>query len=122
MLTVDDVREALRVCFDPELPVNVVDLGLLHAVDLAPDPSAPGVTTRFHVAVTLLRRTTDEQREAMLQGQVANRLAGIYEVSQTTVHFKNEPTWTADRMSDAARTLLGLNRTPKPGLVQIQLS
>lgn len=122
MLTADDVREALRVCFDPELPVNIVDLGLLHAIDLTPDPDAPGTMLRFRVAVTLLRRTTDEQREAMLQGQVANRLAGIYEVSQTTVHFTNEPTWTADRMSDAARTQLGLNRTQKPGLVQIQLS
>lgn len=119
-LSAKDVREALRVCFDPELPVNVVDLGLLHAVELTHDPDAPGTTPRFQVTVILLRRTSDDEREAMLQGQVANRLAGMYEVSTSRVCFVDEPRWTADRMSDAARAQLGLNRVQKPGLIQIQ--
>ncbi len=121
MLTADDVREALRVCFDPELPVNIVDLGLVETIELAADPDAPGKETRFRVTVDLLHRTTDDQREAMLQAQVANRLAGIYAVYRSDIRFVESPPWTAERMSDAARTQLGLNRTQKPGLVQIQI-
>ena len=121
MLRADDIREALHVCFDPELPVNIVDLGLLHTIELAPDAEAPGTTPRFRVAVTLLRRTTDDQREAMLQGQVANRLAGIYDISHGVVRFTDDPGWTADRISDEGRQQLGLHRKARPGLVQIQL-
>ncbi len=122
MLTEAAVLDALRVCFDPELPVNIVDLGLVLGIAVQPDADAPGTTPRAHVTVHLLRRTQDEQREAMLQGQVANRLAGIYAVSGCTVTFAYEPTWTADRMTDEARAQLGLNRTQKPGLIQIRLS
>ena len=71
------------------------------------------------MTVTLLRRTTDEQREALLLAQVSNRLAGIYDVSHSNVQYTNEEVWTAERMSDTARIQLGLHRTPKPGLVQI---
>ncbi len=122
MLTEADILESLHVCFDPELPVNIVDLGLIDRVILTPDPDAPGIQPRLHAHIDLLRRTADETREAMLHAQVANRLAGMYAISRTTVTFLNEPAWTADRMTDAARTHLGLTRPTKPGLVQIQLS
>lgn len=121
MLTDDGVREALRVCFDPELPVNIVDLGLVESIRLAPDQEAPGTAQRFVVTVTLLRRTEDEQREAMLQAQVSNRLSGMYEISKAAVHFTDATPWTAERMSDDARRHLGLDRSPGTGLVQITL-
>lgn len=120
MLQEDDVREALRVCFDPELAVNVVDLGLVYGIDVAPDADAPGVETRYLVRVKMTMRAPNEEREAMLVGQVVNRLMGMREVRRAFVEMVWEPAWTAERMSAAARRQLGLDREVTPGLVQIR--
>jgi metal-sulfur cluster biosynthetic enzyme len=116
-----DIREALRVCFDPELPVNIVDLGLVYAVQVQQDEEWPGFEPRYVIHVTLTMRAPSEEREAMLIGQVKNRLAGLPDVSRSEVSLTWEPAWTADRMSAAARQQLGLDRAPKQGLVSIKL-
>ena len=121
MLTESDVLEALRVCFDPELPVNIVDLGLVHRMFLTRDEEAPGFEPRFHVRILLLKRTADEVREAMMQAQIGNRLAGIRYISSVSIELLREPVWSASRMSEAARHLLGLNRPAPQGLVEIKL-
>ena len=121
MLTAADIREALKVCFDPELPVNIVDLGLVYGIDITLDEDAPGFEPRYDVRVTLTMRTPSDEREAMLLGQVHNRLAGMWEVSRSHVDLVWEPAWTADRMSPDARRQLGLDRDPKQGLVSIKL-
>jgi metal-sulfur cluster biosynthetic enzyme len=119
--TEDDVREALRVCFDPELAVNIVDLGLVYGIALTRDEDAPGFEPRYDVHIQMTMRAPNEEREAMLIGQVRNRLAGMREVSHTSVELVWEPAWNADRMSDAARRQLGLDRPAKQGLVSIKL-
>ena len=121
MLTKDDIREALRVCFDPELQVNIVDLGLVYSIHVQQDHEAPGFEPRFHVTVTMTMRAPSEEREAMLIGQVKNRLAGMQEVSGSTVEMVWQPAWTSDRMTAAARKQLGLDRPAKQGLVMINL-
>ena len=121
MLTEHEVLEALRVCFDPELPVNVVDLGLVFEVSVLRDAEAPGSSPRFMVGVTLLRRSPGEEREAMLVGQVSNRLMGMREISRVSVALVSEPVWTAERMTDAGRRQLGLDRGVGSELVQIRL-
>lgn len=120
-LTEADIQEALRVCFDPELSVNIVDLGLVYGIRVERDHEAPGLEPRFHVHVTMTMRAPSDEREAMLIGQVKNRLAGVQEVSRTAVDLVWEPAWTADRMSAAARQQLGLDRPAQQGLVKIQL-
>jgi metal-sulfur cluster biosynthetic enzyme len=121
MFTENDVRDALRVCFDPELAVNIVDLDLVYGITLARDEDAPGFEPRYNVHITLTMRAPSDEREAMLVGQVRNRLAGLREVSHSSVEIVWEPAWTADRMSDAARLQLGLDRPAKQGLVSIKL-
>jgi metal-sulfur cluster biosynthetic enzyme len=121
MFTADDVRNALQVCFDPELAVNIVDLGLVYDVTVAQDKEAPGFEPRYDVHVTLTMRAPNDEREAMLIGQVKNRLAGMEEVSHSRVDVVWEPAWSADRMTAAARQQLGLDRAPKQGLVTIKL-
>lgn len=120
-LTCDNVTEALRVCFDPELPVNIVDLGLVYSVKVHVDPDAPGIEPRYAVRVTMTMRASNDEREAMLLAQVQNRLMGMQEVCRATVELTWEPPWTADRMSPAARRELGLDRPAKQGLVTIRL-
>ena len=121
MLSEEDVREALKVCFDPELAVNIVDLGLVYGITITRDEDAPGFEPRYNVRITLTMRTPNDEREAMLVGQVMNRLAGMREVSQTDMELVWEPAWSAERMSTGARQQLGLDRAPKQGLVRIKL-
>lgn len=120
-LTPDTIRDALRVCFDPKLPVNIVDLGLVYGVEVSVDPDAPGIHLRYAVRVTLTMRAPNDEREAMLVAQVQNRLMGLQEISRAYVSLTWEPAWTAERMNATARKQLGLDRTAKQGLINIQL-
>lgn len=116
-----DIREALRVCFDPELSVNVIDLGLVYGIEVEQDTEWPGFEPRMVIRVTMTMRAPNEEREAMLIGQVKNRLAGMPDVSRSEVTLVWEPAWTADRMTAGARQQLGLDRAPKQGLISIKL-
>lgn len=120
-ITEEDIREALRVCFDPELPVNIIDLGLVYGVEVSVDVDAPGIDPRYRVHVSLTMRSPNDEREGMLLAQVQNRLMGMPEISRADVAMVWTPTWTAERMNDAARHQLGLDRPAKQGLVTIRL-
>ena len=113
------IRDALRVCYDPELPVNIVDLGLVYGVRVELDRDAPGVDPRFRVGIVLTMRTPSDEREAMLRAQVANRLLGLRDISRADIDVVWEPAWTAERMTAAARQQLRLDRPAKQGLIQI---
>jgi metal-sulfur cluster biosynthetic enzyme len=123
MLTEADIHAALRDCYDPVLPCNIVDLGLLRALTITPDPEAPGATIpgvpqkhRIHVALTLTNPT--DEAEAQLRAQIQNRLAGIETVSETTVDFLHQPAWSPLQITPAGRRILGLEGNPN--LVQIR--
>ena len=107
-LTEEDVLSALRDVNDPELPVNIVDLGLVYKVDLAADPDAPGMLPRQKVAIEMTMTTQACPAHAMILEQVRNRLAGIQELSETQVDLVWEPAWTPDRISPAAQKKLGI--------------
>lgn len=121
MLVEEDVREALKVCFDPELAVNIVDLGLIYAIKVERDEEWPGLDPRYVVRITMTMRAPNDERQAMLVWQVKNRLAGMRDVSRSDIDLVWDPAWSADRMSAAARQQLGLDRAPKQGLVTIKL-
>ncbi|WP_263383950.1 metal-sulfur cluster assembly factor [Granulicella arctica] len=123
MLTEDEVRGALRDCYDPEIPCNIVDLGLVQTIfierDLnAPGASIPGVPEKHRVAVTLTPSNPTEDAEAQLRAQIANRLAGFETISGTTVHIVHTPQWTPQDITPTGRRTLGLDGNP--ALVQIR--
>jgi metal-sulfur cluster biosynthetic enzyme len=107
-LTEEDVLTALRDIMDPELPINIVDLGLILKVDIAPDPDAPGMLPRQKVAIYITMTTQGCPAHAIILEQVKNRLAGIQEISETKVDLVWEPAWTPDRISPAAQKQLGI--------------
>ena len=122
-LTAEDIRRALRDCYDATLPCNLVDLGTVHAVSVIADPDAPGagipgVPTRFRITVTLTPVHTGDDALAHLRAQVHNRLAGLEQAGQITVEIAAEPAWTPARILPAGRRALGLEGNP--GLVQIK--
>ncbi|MDE1176206.1 MAG: iron-sulfur cluster assembly protein [Edaphobacter sp.] len=123
MLTEDDILTALRDCYDPALPCNVVDLGLIRSIAVAPDPDAPGagirgVPQKHRIAIALTATSPTDDAQAQLQAQIANRLAGLEEAGETTVRIVTEPPWTPRDITPAGRRTLGLDGNP--GLVQIR--
>ena len=107
-LTEEDVLTALRDVNDPELPVNIVDLGLIYKVDVLPDPDAPGMLPKQKVAIEITMTTQGCPAHAMILEQVRNRLAGVQGISETTVDLVWEPAWTPDRISPEAQKKLGI--------------
>jgi metal-sulfur cluster biosynthetic enzyme len=119
MLTEQSLREALTACFDPQLGLNIVALGLIHSIDLAKDPEAPGagipgVPPRQRLTLTLLPASDDEAYRAQLTAIVANRLAGLPEISRSTVQLADQPAWSPARISAEGRRRLNLDQPHFP--------
>ena len=123
MLTESDILLALRDCYDPTLPCNIVDLGLIHSIAITPDLEAPGthipgVPQKHNIEIQLIPTQKDEAAEAHLRAQIANRLAGLEAVSRTTITLLDQPAWTPLSITPAGRKVLGLDGNPN--LIQIR--
>jgi metal-sulfur cluster biosynthetic enzyme len=123
MLTEVDILAALRDCYDPVYPCNIVDLGLLRSVTITADRDAPGsnirgVPQKHRVVIALTPSQADDTATAQLSAQIVNRLAGIEAISGTTVTLLDEPAWTPQNITSAGRRLLGLDGNPN--LIQIR--
>lgn len=95
----DAVVEALRTVFDPEIPVNIYDLGLIYRLDIAADGAVD-------IDMTLTAPTCPVAG-AMPQ-QVANAVAAVPGVGEVAVALVWDPPWTMERMGEDARLALGL--------------
>jgi metal-sulfur cluster biosynthetic enzyme len=107
-LTEDDVLTALRDCYDPEIPVNIVDLGLIYTVKVTPDANSRRAFPRQRVEVDMTMTSQGCPAHVSIMEQVRNRLAGVPEISETVVNLVWEPAWTPDRISQKAREQLGI--------------
>ncbi|HEV2296813.1 MAG TPA: DUF59 domain-containing protein [Tepidisphaeraceae bacterium] len=95
-------REVIKVCrnvFDPEIPVNIYDLGLIYDIDIDPED-------RVHVRMTLTAPGCPVA--GTLPPQVEQQIEAIPQVRSATVELVWEPQWSKDMMSDAAQLQLGL--------------
>jgi metal-sulfur cluster biosynthetic enzyme len=123
MLTETDVITALRDCYDPVLPCNIVDLGLIRSIAIARDLDAPGthilgVPQKHTIKIEITPTQSSEASEAQLTAQIVNRLAGLEAVSQTEVVLVHEPAWSPLSITPAGRKTLGLDGNPN--LIQIR--
>jgi metal-sulfur cluster biosynthetic enzyme len=123
MLTESEIITALRDCYDPELPCNIVDLGLVRAIAITPDTEAPGsgisgVPQKHFVQIEIILTHPSEDAEAQLRAQIANRLAGLETVNQTTITITADPAWSPASITPAGRKILGLDGNPS--LIQIR--
>ena len=94
-----EVIKALRTVFDPEIPVNIYDLGLIYHIGI--DPAGA-----VEVRMTLTSPNCPEAES--LPPTVEGRLKGIPGVSAAKVQVVWEPTWTKDMISEAAKLQLGI--------------
>jgi FeS assembly SUF system protein len=92
-------RGALRDIFDPEIPVNIFDLGLIYGVHFL----AGGV-----VKVLMTLTSPSCPAAIILPGEVEEKMAELEGVSGAEVEVVWEPTWTPERMSESAKLELGM--------------
>jgi len=97
------VWEALKGCFDPEIPVNIVDLGLVY--DLAIDQTATGGNA---VEVKMTLTAPGCGMGPVIAEDARQKIAALPGVGQARVHIVWEPQWTPQMISDAGRKILGL--------------
>jgi probable FeS assembly SUF system protein SufT len=97
------IWDAMRTCYDPEIPVNIVDLGLIYSCDFS---LIDGDGTLVDVAMTLTAPGCG--MGPILQQEVEQKLLGIPGVSEVKVVLVWDPPWSQGMMSEAARLQLGL--------------
>lgn len=108
MLAESDILTALRDCFDPEVKLNLVDLGLIYSVETGPDPDSTPKWPRQWVKVRMTLTTPQCPASGLILEQVNNRLASIPEISKVDVQVVWEPKWTPHRISESGRRQLGI--------------
>jgi metal-sulfur cluster biosynthetic enzyme len=101
-ITEDLVREELKKVIDPELFVNIVDLGLIYNVDLTPTEEKTNV--KIDMTMTSPMCPAGPQMIANSK-QVLGQVEGVGEVE---VKIVLDPPWTPDRMTEDARDQLGI--------------
>jgi metal-sulfur cluster biosynthetic enzyme/nitrite reductase/ring-hydroxylating ferredoxin subunit len=101
----DSVREILKEVKDPELFVNIVDLGLIYGVTLAPAADAPG---KQHVSIDMTMTSPACPAGPQLIADTKRAVGASPDVSAVEVRIVMDPPWTPDRMTEAARDQLGI--------------
>ena len=98
MVTEEQVYETLRNCYDPEIPVNIVDLGLVYSVRVQ--------ESRVEVDFTLTAPGCGMAN--LIQEDIRARILAMDGVEVAEVNIVWEPMWTPDKMSDDAKMALGM--------------
>ena len=93
------IVQVLKTVYDPEIPVDIYELGLIYDVF---------VTTEGIAAIKMTLTAPACPAAQILPGQVADVVRTVHGISDAKVDIVWEPAWSKDRMSDAAKLQLGL--------------
>jgi FeS assembly SUF system protein len=94
-----DIVAALKTVYDPEIPADIYELGLIYKVDIKDDRA---------VDVVMTLTTPNCPAAGELPTMVENAVASVPGVGPVNVEVVWEPSWTPDRMSDEARLVLNM--------------
>jgi metal-sulfur cluster biosynthetic enzyme len=100
MPTIEDVYKELKQVFDPEIPVNIVDLGLVYDVKLQD-------TGVCNVTMTLTSQSCPEART--IPEVMKRRINALPGVTGTEIQIVWEPAWTPQKISPEGRAMLGID-------------
>jgi len=95
----DEIVGALKTVYDPEIPADIYELGLIYKVDIADDRK---------VTVDMTLTTPNCPSAAELPAMVENAVASVPGVGEVAVNVVWEPPWDQSRMSDEARVALNM--------------
>jgi len=99
----EKIWEALRLCFDYEIPVNIVDLGLVYSVKLADIPEEGKEAVIAMTFTSAMCPMAD-----IIKKDVERRAASVPEIKKVTIEIVWDPPWDQSKMSEAAKLQLGL--------------
>jgi len=102
-VTEEEVLSALKSCYDPEIPVNIVDLGLIYKVNFT---DAEDSKQDVSVDMTLSAQGCPEH--VNISAQVKSRLEQLPGIRNAAVNVVWTPPWTPERLSPDARRQLGI--------------
>jgi FeS assembly SUF system protein len=95
----DEIVGALKTVYDPEIPADIYELGLIYKVDIDDN-------RMVNIEMTLTTPNCPSAEE--LPGQVENAVVGVSGVREAKVNIVWDPPWDPSRMSDEARTVLNM--------------
>jgi len=94
----ESVIEAIRSIFDPEIPVNIYDLGLIYGVDI----------DEGHAVVTMTLTTPHCPVAETMPGEVEMRVMSVPGIATAEVNLVWDPAWDPGKMSDEAKLEMGM--------------
>lgn len=101
-LTQEQIKNAiidvLKTVFDPEIPVNIYDLGLIYEINVFPD---------FNVEVVMTLTSPNCPVAGTLPGDVEQKVRSVSGVNEVTIELVFEPAWNQEMMSEEAKLELG---------------
>lgn len=92
----DEVREKLKECYDPEIPINIVDLGLIYDLDVQED----------HVDVTMTLTAVGCPVADQMKAQVEAKATEVEEIETSECEIVFEPPWTEDMVNEDGQQAL----------------
>jgi FeS assembly SUF system protein len=99
MVTEEDVINAIRKVYDPEIPVSIYELGLIYGIDVGPDGA---------VGIRMTLTAPNCPAAQSLPAEVARRVEEVPGVTSAKVEIVFDPPWDRSMMSEAAQLELGL--------------
>ncbi len=98
------VWSVLKTCYDPEIPVNIVDLGLVYDCQVTPLPD----TGAYRVDVKMTLTAPGCGMGPVIQQDAQNKILALENVAEVNVELVWDPPWSQSMMTEAARLELGL--------------
>ena len=99
-LVKEQIVEQIKTCYDPEIPVNIYELGLIYDIDVQPDG-------RTEVKMTLTSPNCPAAQS--IPAEVEEKVKSVDGVTDADIEIVWEPTWTIEMMSEDAKLELGID-------------
>lgn len=97
------VRDQLATCFDPEIPINILELGLIYRLEVQPSNDGG-----WQVEIDMTLTAPGCGMGSVITQEVQDKVSSIPGITQVKIQLVWDPPWSLDRMSEAARLQSGL--------------
>lgn len=98
MVTKEEVITVLKDCYDPEIPINIWDLGLVYDINIAED----------NVGIKMTLTAPGCMMGGMIADEVKAKLKALNGIKDAKVDLVFDPPWTPDKMSEEAKAQMGI--------------
>ncbi len=100
MVTKDEIITVLKECYDPEIPINIWDLGLVYGINVLDDGN---------VGIKMTLTAPGCMMGGMIAEEVKSKIKAMNGVKDAKVDLVWEPPWSPDKMSEEAKAQMGIS-------------